>query len=53
MLQPSTSTASQLVSDSNLLLEDQQEEIDTPNGVLDEAGWQALLIQVDRVEGGP
>ncbi len=53
MLQPLTSTALHACDDSDLLPEDQQGEITTPDGILDEAGWQALLIRIDREESGP
>ncbi len=53
MLQPSTLTTSQTSCDDDLLLEDRRGDITIPDRILDEAGWQALLIQVDREEGGP
>ncbi len=53
MLQRSTSTSLPLSDDSSVLLEDQQNEVTALDGTLDEAGWRALLIQIDQEEGGP
>ena len=53
MLQPSTVTTLCACDDTEELLEDRPVEVTAPDSPLDEAGWQALLIQVDQEEGGP
>jgi hypothetical protein len=53
MSQPSTSTLPTTAADLAVLSGEPLEAIAESDVVLDEDAWRALLIQIDREEGGP